>query len=267
MSLTRLEVVFERGSRAINEDQVLVLPDIFGVFDGATSLTGYKDAFGRSGAYLASRIVCDTFAKDIGDDLPSVALRGNSKLLKEMEPAGIDTSRKVNLWSTTAAVVRVVDDQLQWIQISDSLIMVIRDDGSYQLLAEEFDHDAETLWIKKTQGQAAADADELRVANLANVDYGFLNGEAAASRFLNYGVLELKGIRNVLLFTDGLFIPKEDPRGKEDWPLFVELFQSDGLKNILGYVRLHQALDSDMTRYPRFKVHDDVAAIALTFSE
>ncbi len=179
--MLRIEAVYETGSRAMNEDQLVMRSNLFGVFDGATSLDGYKDAGGRTGAYLASKIVADTFAAACySASLESVAFEANRRLRDKMLAMQVDVTNKLSCWSTTAAVARVSENRLEWAQIGDSLIMVIMHDGTWQLLTKEFDHDADTLSLLKEKGQEAADADEIRVAKLANVTYGFLNGEPEA---------------------------------------------------------------------------------------
>lgn len=45
-----------------------------------------------------------------------------------------------------------------------------------------------------------------------NVAYGALNGETMYSEFLNSGAESLEGVRHILLFTNGLFIPTNDPK-------------------------------------------------------
>ena len=98
-----------------------------------------------------------------------------------------------------------------------------------------------------------------------NICYGVLNGEPDAVHFLRYGRESLDDVQAVLLFTDGLFLPKEDPHQLDDWSQFVDLYQSGGLSAIHREVRALEQLDPGCRLYPRFKTHDDIAAIAITF--
>jgi hypothetical protein len=76
--------------------------------------------------------------------------------------------------------------------------------------------------------------------------------------------MTLDGIRHIVLLTDGLFIPKHNPEERTDFALFSKLFQMGGLASVRNYVRNIEKTDVACRRYPRFKPHDDIAAISLT---
>lgn len=99
----------------------------------------------------------------------------------------------------------------------------------------------------------------------ANKKYGVLNGEESAEFYLKTGEINLDKVRHILLFTDGLIIPKEDPMMKDDWQLFVDLFMRGGLENVRKFVRNLENDDPKCWKYPRYKQHDDITAISLTF--
>jgi len=88
-------------------------------------------------------------------------------------------------------------------------------------------------------------------------------GEEDATKFFNTGKIELKNIENIILFTDGLLLPKENPEEKEDWNKFVKIYKKSGLGGLLKYVRETEESDPKCYLYPRFKKHDDVAAISI----
>ena len=98
-----------------------------------------------------------------------------------------------------------------------------------------------------------------------NEAYGVLNGEEFAENFIKTGEEKLENVRHILLFTDGLMIPKADPTGKDDWKLFADLFMQGGLENMKNFVRNLQKDDPKCWKYPRYKQHDDISAISLTF--
>lgn len=98
-----------------------------------------------------------------------------------------------------------------------------------------------------------------------NVTYGMFSGEEQALSFLNKGRESLKQIKHILIFTDGLLIPKEDPKAKDDFDTFVKLFLGGGLLKIKNYVRGIEKDDPECWRCPRFKQYDDIAAISISF--
>jgi hypothetical protein len=69
----------------------------------------------------------------------------------------------------------------------------------------------------------------------------------------------------VLLFTYGLDVPCETPQRRKDFSSLVEMHRELGLAGLCDHVRSLEAADPHIERYPRFKRHDDIAAIAIHF--
>lgn len=265
----KIDTVFEQGTGLLNEDFLVVDKNLFGVFDGATSLSPARFGHGLTGGYLASTLAGSAFR---GSALPLAELadRANRAIMEGMLQHGVDLADRANLWSTSAAVCRVGADCFEWVQIGDCLVMTLHADGGHTVHCSGFDHDRETLtmWRESPHAGDGPILDVLhdqivKVRRGMNVTYGVLNGEPAAMGFLNVGSLPLDGVTDILLFTDGLFIPKRDPGERENFDLFAELFRAGGLKSVRDHVRDTEAGDAACTRYPRFKVHDDMAAISV----
>lgn len=261
--------LFEQGSSEINEDALFLSDDVFGVFDGATGLSQQRYAGGATGGFLAANIGSETFLEAGGEPLQRI-VEVNNRISEAQKQEGVGQGQvgRHLLWSTTMAVVRVTKERFEYYQTGDSLIMALHSDGSYSLPVEEVDIDRETLSIMKacsaTNDCSQILADQIRKIRLKmNRTYGMLNGEPEALQFVRSGSMDLTGVTDLLLFTDGLFLPKEDPRGRRDWRTFVELYQVGGLHEIRDYVRKQESMDPARTKYPRFKCHDDIAAIAI----
>jgi hypothetical protein len=97
-----------------------------------------------------------------------------------------------------------------------------------------------------------------------NIEYGALNGDPGFTRFVQTGTLPLKNIAHIVLTTDGLFLPTEDPEAYS-WDQFADLYRAGGLDRIREFVRETEQSDPKCWKYPRFKVHDDIGAIAIRF--
>jgi len=97
-----------------------------------------------------------------------------------------------------------------------------------------------------------------------NVDFGVLNGEPEALGFLQEGSETLAGVESIVLFSDGLMLPQEDPCAEQDIVLFSELYKQRGLTGVRNYVRNLQSEDPGCRKFPRFKTHDDIGAVALS---
>ncbi|TGU74139.1 hypothetical protein E4633_01335 [Geomonas terrae] len=263
------ETLLQKGSGAVNEDVLLCEGNLFGVFDGASSLGRDHLPPGTTGGLLAARIAADAFRTG-GSDLCRSADLANRQINAAASVHGITEGERHLLWSTSAAVVCVAEDYADYCQIGDSLILLVMEDGQYRLLTPDTDHDLETLmqWKHLPWSSGLTIGTELaeqikKVRLQMNRAYGVLNGESTALDFINCGRVALDGVASILLFTDGLFLPKENPEEKSDWSRFVACYQRGGLQEICDQVRALQQDDPFCRVYPRFKLHDDIAAIAI----
>lgn len=268
----KTDTLYDKGVGQVNEDALLMSDSVFGVFDGASSLEPYQNGEGKTGAAIASSIARDVFSAG-AKSLVELAREANDAIGNEMRKKGIDTSRKTALWATTGAVIKLNDGNFDWLQIGDSLILTIYNDRSFRLLIDDYDHDLETMimWQELANRKAEnirsmLNEQLLKARSGMNVNYGALDGEKEMEGFLKHGNVALDGIAHIVLFTDGLFIPKENPRQPDDFKTFVDLFLEGGLKQVQSYVREQETYDPKCWKYSRFKQHDDIAAVALSFN-
>ncbi len=265
----QVETLLEKGSGALNEDVLLQQDHLFGVFDGATSLDKRKFAGDLTGGLLAAKIASQTFQEDHGS-LVYLADKANRCIRSSLRAENVSLSERHRLWSTSLAVVRLAGERFEYCQTGDAMICLILDDGGYRLVTPESDIDRVTLQMwKKSQAAETTTIHDLlaeqihRVRLQMNISYGVLNGEPEAMKFLRHGYQELAGVSDILLFTDGLFLPRENPLEAEDWHYLANLYRSGGLQAVRNHVRRLQKEDPLCHRYPRFKQHDDIAAVAI----
>ena len=265
-----VDFLTEQGSWSVNEDRILMADPVFGVFDGATSLNKYVDESGKTGGLLASTIAKETFEKNDGS-LLALATEANENILHAMQQKGIDTGDKRNLWATSAAVIRIVEKKVEWLTVSDSTIMVFDTDRGHRLVGDFHDHDVHTLKLWKEHAARGVEKISEKLMDVMienrkrlNVDFGALDGEPGFVHFVQRGSFSLENITHVVLSTDGLFVPTEDPEDK-GWDQFAALYLEGGLKRIRDFVRKREQSDPKCWTYPRFKCHDDIGAIALRF--
>jgi len=264
-----VETLLEKGSGELNEDVLLRTDDLFGVFDGATSLDKRRFAGGLTGGLLAARIAALTFQEEHAG-LAHLAIRANRRIRDTLLAENVSMTERHRLWSTSLAVIRLNADRFEYCQTGDALILLIQNDGGFRMVTPEIDIDRETLHLWKntpaTQTATIHDvlADQIhRVRLQMNVNYGVLNGEPEAVNFLRHGYHELAGVSDILLFTDGLFLPRENPFACDDWHCLVDLYRVGGLQAVRNHVRRLQQEDPTCRKYPRFKQHDDIAAVAI----
>ncbi len=277
----KITTIHDQGSGAINEDMYLVKKPLFAVFDGATSLNKYADKDGKTGGYLAASIAKEIFSKSGNlSNMPlyNLAIEANQSLERKMQQQEVGLANKLERWSTTAAAVRLAETHFDWLQVGDSFILVVYGDNSYQLLEKSDEHDKgwQCMWKRLVEQQhprtkeiIQAEVESLRWK--MNVTYGFINGEKEMQNFLRYGAKKLENVKSIILFTDGLVIPKEDPLAPDDFGKLVNLFNEGGLERMLQYVRNLERNDALGGVTPRrfykhfYKQYDDIAAVALSF--
>lgn len=265
----KVDTLHEQGSGELNEDVLIAAGQLFGVFDGATSLDRRRFAGGRTGGRLAADLAAKAFLEG-GGSLQARAEYANHRIRQAQNANGIGADDRHLFWSTSLAVVRLDSDRFDYCQTGDAHILVISDDDSFRLLTPEVDIDSETLSIWKSANPPAAGTIHTELAaQIQNVrlqmnrTYGVLNGEPEAMQFLRHGVIELDGVRGILIFTDGLFLPREEPSAEHDWQGLVDLYLDGGLQAIRNRVKALQDADPGCRMFPRFKCHDDIAAVAI----
>ncbi|NOX34046.1 MAG: hypothetical protein GXP56_09965 [Deltaproteobacteria bacterium] len=283
----KTQFILENGSGDVNEDFIVLENNLFGVFDGATSLDNQTYNHGKTGGLIASATAGSVFAKN-HYPLATLARSANRAIYKQMLNHGVNFSKKENLWSTSAAVVRVKENALEWVQTGDCFIILIYRDNSHKVLVEKDDHDYETLslWKKEAKnksavavgsvktGESGTRLDKTRISEVLmeqirktrsgmNKNYGVLNGEKEADSFLNHGHESLNRVKEVLLFTDGLSIPRETPGKSKEFKTLIDNYLRLGLNGLKNKIREMEQTDPDCSIYPRFKCHDDIAAIAI----
>ncbi len=278
--MNTVDHILEKGSSHVNEDRLLVSDTLFGVFDGATSLAGDKafpgpkhngdPACTLTGGALAADIAKKTFSAN-HYPLTRLAVEANTAISRQMAAQGIRTEKSEQVWSTSAAVVRLKSDGMEWFRTGDAQILLIYENGSHKALGTLTDHDYPTLAMMKSQADNTLDNPVLRrqvlkVRQEMNKTYGVLNGDAAADRFFSSGTVYLDGVASVLLFTDGLTLPCETPAPCPDFTPLVKTFNALGLSGLHRKIRDIEAGDASRKKYPRFKCHDDIAAVAITLT-
>lgn len=274
--IKNIDAITDKGSGLVNEDSYFVTHgDVLrgGVFDGVTGYVGYVNNHGETAGKIASRITAECFKHSSGS-LIEAAMRANYAILQAMLAEGIDTKSKIKCWATTCAAVETDGITLDWVQIADSLILIIYHDGTYELPVKDYDIDRENLLLWKSyadQGMRFSEIKDKMTAHMRrareqmNVSFGALNGDPNARRFLKSGTCSLEGVAHVVLFTDGLILPKKDPNLPDDFDTFVSLFLNGGISAVLHHVRKIENTDTDCLVHARFKKHDDGTAVVISF--
>lgn len=263
------ETVLEQGSGDVNEDTLSIDNDLYIVCDGATSISHDRHTTLTSGGRQAAVITAASFCRNQGS-LEDMAGKANGEIFQAMSQSGVDMDDRESLWSTSFAALRFVGDSIEWAQSGDCMIVLVSEDGSPEVITEQPGQDIATLQKWKEIGPEekgtihqvlAQEIGEVRRG--MNRDYGVLNGEVEALDFVRYGVEDVSTVTEILLFSDGLCLPSELPENPLDIGAMAELYRRVGLDGLKKQIRRLQQRDARCCRYPRFKMFDDISAIAL----
>lgn len=105
----------------------------------------------------------------------------------------------------------------------------------------------------------------VKVRRTQNIAYGVMNGEEGIEKWLNEGKESLQDVDHIILFTDGLLIPKKDIEAPEDFDTFVKLYREGGIQGVAKFVKDTKESDPNCWMYPRVKMHDDIGGIGIDF--
>lgn len=280
--IVKIESHTRQGTGRLNEDAVVINEElgIYGVLDGSTSLVPFETNDGKTGGFVASRLVKNEIESlQEPGSLLSVLDKANQHLCDEMKNYGIEMDQKEQLWCTAASLVQVTEHHLYYAQTGDTMMIAIYEDEICVLTRPQIEHvDRIALekWNKLIHSGVHSQKElfsEIRgqlrenryLANTPN-GYGVLNGEANAVDFVEYGRVNRQGLQHFLLFSDGLFFPKRlVPVGVHYWTFMANQILQKGLKGYIDDLVALEEEDPDCVQYPRFKKSDDKTGMMITF--
>ncbi|MEC3883496.1 protein phosphatase 2C domain-containing protein [Halobacillus sp. HZG1] len=208
------------------EDAFVLNPQagIYGVLDGATPLVCFEDEAGHNGAYLAAQIFKAKLDQlSGGEGLAQAVEEANIHLREEMEKYAVQVDLGEERWSTCVAAVEVMNDHIQYVQLGDSMILIEDEEGKVTVLtSDSVKGISERAKQKRAEGRKAGEEippesyydirmNKLRYnRRLANVEGGYTvaNGMPEVMDCLDQGTISRRGVRSLLLISDGLFHPK-----------------------------------------------------------
>ncbi|WP_424183336.1 hypothetical protein ACOBQX_15085 [Actinokineospora sp. G85] len=237
------------GQPRPTEDVVMVLPDAVVVLDGATAT---RDDLPSGGAYaieLGAQLVARLTA---APELPLV--RHLSGAIRAVARGNGYTPG--NSPSSTVAILRWTDDEVQALVLADSPIAVRTDSG------------VEVVEDTRLAGLAAEDrATPAAVDRVRNTDGGFWVAEAvpAAAERAVLRTWPREAVQAALVATDGVSCAVDDYR-LLDWTAALRLADEEGPQALLDLVRAAERDDPEARRWPRGKVHDDQAVAHVVFT-
>lgn len=278
----KIETISIQGSSEWNEDALIEKSGagVYGVLDGATSVTPFRGPQGETGGYLASQLVKKELeAIEVSwwetVHVKDAVLRANQSLRQEMIAHGIDPEDREALWTTEIALVKIEETRVQYAQTGDCMIFATYKDGTVRTVTyDQLDHiDLQTrIRWKACLEQGMTTRKQIRehvephirknkvLMNTIN-GYSAMNGQPELASFLEYGVINRINLTGLLLITDGLFPHSEDIYGTLDGKVLMEEIESKGLQGYAESLIALEQNDPECQKYLRFKTSDDKTGI------
>jgi len=216
-------------SKKVSEDAMVVNNEmnVYGVFDGATPITPFKNADGMNGAYIASNLFRKYFQNQFRAEmtLSEGIILANRKLLKEMKLNNIDVNRPEERWSTCVAIIKIDKQKISFAQLGDCMIIAEYHNGQINILTKDTVKDISIrakMRREKERKQGLNLPDESYYQSIKNqliynrsmantVDgYSVANGTEAVGNYIQSGFINTKNLKSILLISDGLSHPRFD---------------------------------------------------------
>lgn len=261
--------VCESGDGIKNEDTILTNEGawLYGVFDGVSSIGGSK-IDGKTGWAIASQITADAIntTKTLQE-----WLKVAQQKLQEINP---NAQNNLDRFGTVLGVAKVWEKDIEYVKLWDVTLLAIKSDGTFEHLWTHDNHDEETLLIKKRLIEAwEFDSknpefhDKLVEVRMdGNKEYGVMNGQEEYVNFVEQWTISRQWIVDILIFSDGLYSPSEDPSSEPDLDTIVSIYKQSGVQGLKEWIREIEMNDPDCQKYIRFKKHDDLSIVAIELS-
>jgi len=258
-----------------NEDFAAVLPGAVVVIDGASAPPGLEPGCTHSVAW---------YARTLGGLLAGAVADPSSTLAEALESAigrvvlaHADTCDVGNPHSpsATVAVARARGDELEYLVLADSTVLLARSGGEplavtddrVEVLRSRIEALGEGPLLRGDTRAFARLSRAEKIAAYRNRPDGFWVActDPAAARQALTGSLPLDEVRSVSVMTDGAS-RLVDLFGLRSWAGTLDILDGEGPSGLIRRTREAEASDPDGTRWPRPKARDDATAVHWTLS-
>ncbi|MYS82483.1 hypothetical protein [Embleya scabrispora] len=251
-----------------NEDFVVAGPTTMVLLDGVTS--GSDNGCKHGVPWFVQRLGTALFTHSGARPDRSLAecLHDAIEDTSALHADGCDLGRP-DAPAATAVVVRVVEDRLEYLVLSDSTLLIERDEDLTVVTDDRLDvigvaarrrRDAHPVG---TPAYLTADQeylDTLRAARNVAGGYWVAAADPTAAGEALTGGLALGEVHALAALSDGAS-RLVDRYGLSDWDRLMTTLRHFGPAELLARVRAAETSDADGSRWPRAKICDDATAV------
>ena len=278
MKLELIDKISEPGSsRKANEDLIVVGEDLYVVLDGATGLGGQAiDSFPSDAVWFV-RTFSDRLVEHWEQERNFIAALSTAIDACVDEYARLTGGMQGSLYEQPSAgmvAIAVEEGKISAYRLGDCTGYVSRGGLADQLFEqtplEALDNRAiEGMVAELRQGKAFEEARRMILPMLQShralmntpEGYGALSLSRDCLKYIESERISFVSGASVLLATDGFSAIQK--YGRLDLGTLFKWCEIIGLAGVVGDIRKTENDDSELTRYPRLKRHDDATAVLL----
>jgi hypothetical protein len=265
--------------RLVNEDGVLVVGGLVGVFDGVTQPEGLDSGCTHGPAWYVRNLcaaLSHAYATNPTDPLPQLLATAIERVRSQHTSCDL---RHPGTPAATTCLVKHTGSEIEYLVLCDSPLVLDRGTHVDVVTDERFGNAIadvrEAALVPGTFGTADhaarlrwAAEERLRYTNRPG-GYWIAAAEPLAAFEAVTGAAPLHGpdrIRRAALLTDGASAAVEQ-LGLVNWPGLLDVLTIEGPAELIRRVRAAELADSDGYARPRYKRHDDATAVLCLFEQ
>lgn len=268
---TRCDAISRAGGDA-NEDAIHMTQKFLVVIDGATDLTSSETYNGfASNAQWFSYKVKKYLSEHLQAETEPIM-----NILHDAVCTICPIQHNINP-TASIAVVRLVNDHLEYFLLGDCTIVLKRVSGGYTIISDDtltkFDnsvldkmisiHNAQKITIKCARNFVGQDLQKNRAKANTQGGYWVLDTEGTAIQHGKSGFISADDVSEVLVMSDGFSAVYLTYQIFKDYEALMEALVAHriSLNQLVDKMFMLQDADPDWITYPRFKFRDDASAI------
>lgn len=285
--INKIQFCSLQGVGEFNEDAWVINEQahIYGVIDGATSISNPRRKDGKTGGYIAAQLLAEAgnFA-DPDKSLKQLVLDVNLALRQRMIAEGIDICHKEELWTAAFVLFKMGPTSVEYVQAGDCMLYAKYRGRELRSLSRDQVRPFDRITLLKrseaiSQGYTSSAEIMEYVKPYINANrrktntlegYSVLNGELEFEHFLETGTVSRAGLTKLYAITDGLQYPIRDEQSLEDEPnthLMLDIIDRVGLRMYASSLIAIEQQDPNCEKYVRHKVSDDKTGVVIDLSQ
>ncbi|WP_049568204.1 protein phosphatase 2C domain-containing protein [Nocardiopsis sp. SBT366] len=241
-----------------NEDVAALTTNGAVLLDGASAPTGVEIGCAHGVAWHTRRLAGLLLAGLLGTNSLRTVLAQAITTMAELHGPACDRTNQ-EFPSATVILVRLTGEQLDYLVLSDSVLLIRHANGTVSTIADTRLDDLKTELGRERSGAKRS------VRPLRNTPGGFWTAgvDARAADEALTGSLPLSDVTGFAAMTDGATRGVE-VFGSQTWQDCYRMASQDGPGALIDHVRDQEHRDAQGQRYQRAKSHDDATVITWT---